>query len=85
MNDVWKLQDAKNRFSELVDRALKDGAQIVTRHGEKVVVVLSYDEYEKITKPEGNLVQFILSSPLAGSELLIERDSSLPRDVGIEP
>ncbi|MDO8670449.1 MAG: type II toxin-antitoxin system Phd/YefM family antitoxin [Dehalococcoidia bacterium] len=84
MNDVWKLQDAKNRFSELVDRVLKDGAQIVTRHGERVVVVLPYDEYEKITKPEENLVQFLLNSPLAGSELVIERDRSLPRDIGIE-
>lgn len=84
MNDVWQLQEAKNRFSELVDRALKDGAQIVTRHGQKVVVVLPYDEYEKITKPEGNLVQFLLSSPFAGSELVIERDRSLPRDIGIE-
>ncbi|MBI3976947.1 MAG: type II toxin-antitoxin system Phd/YefM family antitoxin [Chloroflexi bacterium] len=85
MPSIWQLQDAKNRFSELVDRALKDGAQIVTRRGEKVVVVLSYDDYERMTRPKDNLAQFLLSSPLAGSELVIERDRTLPRDVGVEP
>jgi antitoxin Phd len=85
MKDIWQLQEAKSRFSELVDRALKNGAQVVTRHGERVVVVLPYVEYEKMISPKNNLVEYLLNSPLARSELSLERDRSLPRDIEIEP
>jgi antitoxin Phd len=85
MNNIWQLQDAKSKFSELVDRARAQGVQIVTRHGKKAVVVMPYEEYEHLTKAAGSLAQFLLASPLVGSELAIERDKSLPRDIGIEP
>ena len=81
--NIWQLQDAKSRFSELVERTLRNGAQIVTRRGKKVVVLLSYEEYRRLTAPRGNLAQFLLQSPLAGSELPIERDTSLPRQVDL--
>jgi antitoxin Phd len=84
MNNIWQLQDAKSKFSELVEQALAQGTQIVTRRGKKAVVVMPFDEYERLTQPKGNLSQFLLNSPLAGSELNIERDKSLPRDVDIE-
>lgn len=82
--NIWQLQDAKSRFSELVERTLRNGAQIVTRRGKKVVVMLSYEEYRRLTAPRGNLAQFLLDSPLAGSELPIERDRSLPREVDLQ-
>ena len=85
MNNIWQLQDAKSKFSEVVERAMSHGAQIVTRRGKKAVVVLPFDEYERLTQPKDNLSQFLLNSPLAGSELEIERDKSLPRIVDIEP
>lgn len=81
--NIWQLQDAKSRFSELVERTLRNGAQIVTRRGKKVVVMLSYEEYRRLTAPRGSLAQFLLESPLAGSELSIERDRSLPREVDL--
>ncbi|GAP09648.1 prevent-host-death family protein [Bellilinea caldifistulae] len=83
--NLWQLQEAKSRFSELVERTLRNGAQIVTRRGKKVVVVLSYEEYRRLTNPQRNLAQFLLQSPLAGSELKIERDQSLPREVDLQP
>ncbi len=83
--NLWQLQEAKSRFSELVERSLRNGAQIVTRRGKKVVVVLSYEEYRRLTAPQRNLAQFLLHSPLAGSELEIERDRSLPREVDLQP
>jgi antitoxin Phd len=79
---TWQLQEAKSRFSELVDRTLDAGPQIVTRHGHPVVVVVSYDAFQALTRP-GNLSEFLLASPLAGIELEIERDRSLPRDVDL--
>lgn len=77
--NVWQWQDARSRFGELVERTLRQGAQIVTRRGKKVVVILPYEEYRRLTAPRRNLAQFLLESPLAGSELPIERDRSLPR------
>ena len=85
MTNTWQLQEAKSKFSSVVDRALEQGAQIVTRHGKKAVVVLSYAEYEHLTRQGSTLAQFLLASPLAGSGLAIDRDQSLPRDLEIEP
>jgi antitoxin Phd len=85
MRNTWQIQEAKSKFSEVVDRALEEGVQVVTRRGKKAVVVLPYAEYERLTRGSGSLVQFLLESPLAGSELSIERDQSLPRKVDIEP
>jgi antitoxin Phd len=84
MNNIWQLQEAKSKFSEVVDRALAQGAQIITRRGRKAVVVLPFAEYERLTRG-GSLAEYLLNSPLAGSELAIERDQELPREIGIEP
>ena len=84
MNNNWQLQTAKSKFSELVERTLHEGAQIVTRRGKKVVVVVPFEEYEKLTHPPKSLTHFLLDSPLASSELPIERDKSLPRKTDIE-
>jgi len=81
----WKLQDAKSRFSELFDRAITEGAQVVSRRGKQKVVVVSKEEYDRLTRPEGSLSEFLLNSPLAGTELNLERVRDLPRSVEIEP
>jgi antitoxin Phd len=80
---VWQLQEAKNRFSEVVKRALTEGPQTVTRHGEEIVVVLSKAEYNRLKKSQGSLVDFFRQSPLVGVELDLERDKSLPRDINL--
>jgi prevent-host-death family protein len=80
--DVWQLQEAKNRFSEVVDRALSEGPQTVTRHGKEVVIVLSKDDYSRL-QTQGSLVEFFRQSPLVGLDLDLERDQSLPRDVDL--
>ena len=85
MDNIWQLQDAKSKFSEVVERAISDGTQIVTRYGKKTVVVMAFDEYEKLTHQKGSLSEFLLSPPFGGSELVIERDKSMGRDVEIEP
>ncbi len=84
MSVEWKLQDAKSRFSELFDRALTEGAQVVSRRGKQKVVVIAKDEYDRLTRPRESLSQFFLNSPLAGSELNLERSQDAPRSVEIE-
>ena len=77
---VWQLQDAKNKFSELVDEALTHGPQVVTRHGVETVVVVSYKDYRKRRIEQKKLSQFFQESPLVDVEIDLERDGSLPRD-----
>lgn len=83
MANAWQLQEAKNKFSNLVERAQKEGPQIVTRHGKEAVVVLSIDDYREITRAEGDLLRFIQESPLAGLELDLARDKRAARDVDL--
>jgi antitoxin Phd len=83
--NIWQLQEAKSKFSELVDKALSNGVQFGTRRGKKAVVVIPFDEYERLTQRAGRISEFLLASPLAGSDLQIERDKSHPRDIRFEP
>jgi prevent-host-death family protein len=83
MNSIWQIQDAKDKLSEVVARALKQGPQVITRHGQKTVVVVSYVEYKKLRKSQVKFSEFFRSSPLVGLGIDVTRDKSLPRK-GIE-
>jgi prevent-host-death family protein len=67
---TWQLQHAKNRFSELVEAALRKGPQEITRHGKSVAVVLSRDEYDRLVSPnpKPSLARFLLDAPRIGLE-----------------
>jgi antitoxin Phd len=71
---VWQLQEAKNRFSQVVERALKQGPQIITRHGIEAVIVLSYQEYRRMLLSQTKLSEFFRESPLASVALDLSRD-----------
>ncbi len=77
----WQLQEAKSKFSQVVNLALKEGPQIVTKHGQEVVVVLSVEEYRKLVGPKLTLFELLTNSPFTGSELEIKRDK---KDFGRE-
>ncbi|HVL80649.1 MAG TPA: type II toxin-antitoxin system Phd/YefM family antitoxin [Actinomycetota bacterium] len=79
---VWKLQDAKQRLSEVVRRALTEGPQVVTRHGEAVVVVLSAERYEELVGERPSFVEFLLEGP-PFDDLELERSSDMPREVAL--
>ena len=57
MQYVWQLQEAKNRFSEVVEEAIQHGPQTVTRHGREAVVIVSYDDYIKLKPEPTNLLK----------------------------
>lgn len=83
LTNRWQLQEAKNKFSSLVDKATKSGPQVVTKHGEEAVVVISAAEYNELLKPQFNLVQFFQQSPLATNDLDLERNKELPREIDL--
>ena len=81
-NDTWQLQDAKSKFSQLVDNAMHNKPQFVTKHGNNAVVVLSFEDYKKIIKPKTNLVTFFKNSPLSELDLDLSRNNNdFPRDI----
>jgi prevent-host-death family protein len=59
----WPLQDAKNRFSEVVQRARREGPQTVTLRGERAAIVLSAADYDALTAARPSLVDDLLAGP----------------------
>jgi len=79
--NTWQLQDAKSKFSQLVENAMHNSPQLVTKHGKNAVVILSYDEYKKLIKPKQDLISFFRDSPFLDFELDITRNKDFPRDI----
>lgn len=79
MPNRWQLQQAKARLSEVVNLAISDGPQVITRHGKDAVVVVRADAFEKSGAPEVALGDFLLNSPLRGSGLRLHRLRDTPR------
>lgn len=79
----WQLQEAKNKFSEVVRKATEEGPQTITKHGKESVVILSVEDYKKMEQPDTSLVEFFQQSPLASVELNLERDKSPARNISL--
>jgi prevent-host-death family protein len=79
---VWSIANAKARFSDVVERARRDGPQLVTRRGKAAVVVVSAEEWENKNRRTGSLADFFLMSPLRGSGIELERQPDGLRDPG---
>lgn len=79
--NTWQLQDAKSKFSQLVDKAMRHEPQFVTKHGNNAVVIISFEDYLKFTKPKDNLIDFLRSSPLMEVDIDVTRNKDIPRDM----
>lgn len=81
----WSLQDAKNRFSEVVNAALAGEPQRVTRRGRPAVVVLAEEEYERLCRVEKasapTLGELLVQIPQ--DDLEFERIDILPRSLDL--
>ncbi len=83
MNAQWQLQEAKNRFSEVVDQALAHGPQIVTRHGREVAVIVSADEFRRLKQPKGSLLKCLQVPAEYAVELDVTRSRDMPRKLAL--
>ena len=81
MLKTWQLQQAKNRFSEVVTRAIKHGPQVITRRGVEVAILLSYQEYRRLVASQHtrSVSTFLRESPMANVSLDLSRDPSPAR------
>jgi prevent-host-death family protein len=79
----WQVQEAKQRFSELVRRTLEEGPQVVTRHGEEVVVVVAADEYRRSQQARPDFKEFLMSGP-PFDDLELERSTEPQREISFD-
>ncbi len=79
----WQLQEAKNKFSQVVQEARCCGPQVITVRGEEAAVVLSAEDYRKLAGREGSLLEFFQHSPWAESEIDVTRSTDTGRDIDL--
>ena len=79
---VWGVAEAKNRFSELITRALTEGPQRVRRRDEEVVVI-SAQEFERLNPTGMNFIENLMSSP-SFEGLDLERNQDPPREIDFD-
>ena len=80
----WPLQDAKNRFSEVVQRARREGPQTVTLRGERAAIVLSAADYDNLVRDRPSLVDDLLSGP-AWDDALADAIDARPKSPSRDP
>ena len=78
----WPLAEAKNRFSELVNKALSEGPQHIQRRND-VVVVLALRDYDKLTGKQKDFKDFLMNEGPNFEGLDLSRDQSSMREVDL--
>lgn len=87
----WQIQEAKQRFSEVIRAVGRDGPQIITRHGDEVAVIVDIAEYHRLTRPARDVRQVLLGPPKLGGDVVAvldeieeERKQDLGREIDLE-
>ncbi len=81
MHREWQLQKAKGNFSQLIKLAASGDAQIVTVHGKPTAVIVSAEEYARLTRHRTKLSSALLRPDLAAEHLDISRSRDTGRDI----
>ncbi|TML31911.1 MAG: type II toxin-antitoxin system Phd/YefM family antitoxin [Actinobacteria bacterium] len=79
----WQVQEAKQRFSEVLRAAENGEPQIVTRHGEEIAVVIDIREFRRLRGQSMSLMEYLRFAPYLDAELDIDRRREPPRDVDL--
>lgn len=85
---TWQFQEAKRRLSDVIDLAISEGPQVVTRSGRDVVVILSVEEYQHLLKKHSaqiaatSALNYLIDQPTTGqrSKASIDADLDAERD-----
>ena len=80
-DNIWQLQEAKSKFSQLVEAEIRNKPQFVTKNGDNAVVVLSFEDYKKMVKPQTDIVTFLRNSPLTEVDLTTLRIKDYPGNI----
>lgn len=83
--NVWPVQDAKARFSELLDSCVKDGPQVVSRRGAETAVLVPIAEWKRLNSAARPSLKSLLLSDRARTDLVLpQRGSARRRPVTVE-
>ena len=89
--DHWQIQEAKQRFSEMIRAVTSKGPQVITRHGEDIAIVIDVSEFHRLTRAAVNLTDVLLGGPKVDdsiigvfAEIEAERQADLGREVDLE-
>ncbi len=89
--DHWQIQEAKQRFSEMIRAVTSEGPQVITRHGEDIAVVIEIGEFHRLTRPSADLASILLGGPKLDdgtadvfAEIEAERKADFGRVVELE-
>ncbi len=77
----WQVQEAKQRFSEVLRAAATGEAQIVTKHGEEIAVVVDIAHYHRLRGLQLTLMEYLHADAVADDAFEVERPREYPRDV----
>ena len=80
---VWTVAEAKAKFSEMIERAMSEGPQTITRKGRTAAVVVGAEEWQRKTMRVGNLAEFFAASPLRRSGLKLRRLKDRARKISL--
>ena len=78
----WQVQEAKAHLSEVLEKAHSEGPQTITKHGTDNAVVLSMDEYRRMSQRKPTLIEVLLSGPKL-DDFEIPPNDDTPRDVDL--
>ena len=78
MPRVWQVQEAKARFSEMLESAMDEGPQIVTKRGVEAAVLVRIDEWRRLRELARRDVKELLLAPEARTEQLAPRRPTHP-------
>jgi prevent-host-death family protein len=81
--NIWQFQEAKAKFSQLVEEANLKGYQTIIKQGKPVAVILSKKEFDKITQSNTSLLNFFKAAPCQEIDLHSERSKDLLREVDL--
>ena len=81
---AWQLQEAKARFSEFLNTALKKGPQVVTRRGVETAVLVPIEEWNRLQKSARPSLKDLLLAPDARTETLVTERGRLRRRSTLE-
>ncbi len=79
----WQVQEAKQRFSEVLRAAELGEPQIVTRHGEEIAVVIDIAGYHRLRGQFVGFMEFLRAEPTVDADIEIERSRELPREIDL--
>jgi prevent-host-death family protein len=79
---AWQLQDAKNRFSEVIRESRRE-PQLITLRGKDEAVVLSCDEYRKLARPKKTWAELLGDAPPEARKLEISRGRDTGRSIDL--